>query len=1172
MKKGFLFALLLFISTNLLSQIGFQNHDIVSDPKNSIGINSVATADLDGDGDLDVIFAQSATGSGLYWYANNGEGIFGSRNTITTTPVLEKDVETADMDGDGDIDVILASSNDNTVAWYKNLDGNGNFGNAIIITQVAVRVQSIKVSDIDGDGDGDILSASSNDGKIAWYENLDGLGNFGPQNVIATENFASGLYSSDMDGDGDMDVFFTKDANYGKVFWLKNLDGAGNFGPKQEIASYTNSGFEVVYTVDIDADGDQDVFYSYASKVAWRENTDGLGTLGPEQSVTDLALFMSDIIAVDIDNDGDLDIISSSKYDNKVAWYENLDGMGQFGPQNLITRYAMDVRSIVSGDLNNDGYVDIISGSYDDGKLAWYKNQDGAGTFSLPISIAKNAYFISGIYYEDLDNDGDLDLLTTSTGDNEIAWYPNLDGQGDFSYQHIISNSSLGSEFTSIVDLDQDGDKDIVTFDGEIVWFEHSDGLGNFNPKQTLLPQIQRMNSFNMVDIDGDNDMDILVSNEQSDIFWFENTDGLGSFGAQRPIVNPVTNVSLTYTADLDSDGDKDLLYCNNVGIFWSRNTDGLGNFEYVGPIATTNLDEPACITTGDIDNDGDLDVFCASKENDLVSWYENENGLGQFGPQNIINESDYTAYGNLVQVGDIDNDGDIDVVFDDSPGLVWAENIDGIGTFGSPQPIASHPFPYNDKIKIVDVNNDGNNDIISSNSNLFKWCENMGALGNILQGKLTLDANSNGCDGSDAGISSIMITTNNGVDSFATFTDPNGNYSMRVNEGDFSTTASNGLPNYYISLPGSQTTTFVGAGNTETIDFCAGFNTSINDLNISIVPITQARPGFDVRYRIIYQNIGTTLLNGEVMLEFDDSKITFLSASENVDSQTNNLLTFNYSNFDLFETRTIDLVFNVQTSTNVGDELFFTTTVNPISGDILPEDNVFYFKQKVVGSYDPNDITVLEGSEIYLDDIDKYLHYVIRFQNIGTAEAINIQVKNILDANLDWSTLQMENVSHANRIEIRNQNNIDFIFDNIYLPSSSVDEPSSHGFIAYKIKPKNSLEVGDVILNSASIYFDFNPAIVTNTVSTTVVENLGVEEFGLDGMVQLYPNPVSASFQIKTSKTISFEKATVYSTLGKLILETSENQINFETLSAGIYFVEVITDKGVVTKKIVKQ
>lgn len=882
-------------------------------------------------------------------------------------------------------------------------------------------------------------------------------------------------------------------------------------------------------------------------------------------------MFVTEIIADDIDNDGDLDIIASSRYDNKVAWYENVDGLGQFGSQNIITRYAMDVRSIVSGDINNDGTLDIVSGSYDDGKLAWYKNQDGVGTFGLPISIAKNAYLISGIYYEDLDNDGDLDLLTTSTGDNEIAWYPNLDGQGDFSYQHVISNSTLGSEYTSIVDLDQDGYKDVVTFDGEIVWFEHIDGLGNFNPKQTLIPQIQGMNSFNMVDIDGDNDMDILVLNVQSNIFWFENTDGLGSFSSQRPIVNPVSNVSLTYTADLDSDGDKDLLYCNNVGIFWSRNTDGLGNFEYVGPVATTNLDEPAFITTGDVDNDGDLDIFCASKENDLLCWYENENGLGQFGSQNIINESIYSAYGNLVEVGDIDNDGDIDVVFDDSPGLVWAENIDGIGTFSSPQPIASYTFPYNDKIKIVDVNNDGNNDIISSNFSLLKWCENLGVLGNSLQGKLTLDADSNGCGGADAGISSIMITTDNGVDSFATFTDPSGNYSMQVNEGDFITT-SNGLPNYYNTIPDSQTTTFVGTGNTETIDFCAGFNTSVNDLNISIVPITQARPGFEVRYRIIYQNIGTTLLNGEVMLEFDDSKINFLSASENVDSQTNNSLTFNYSNLDLFETRIIDLIFNVPTSTNVGDELFFTTTVNPISGDISPEDNVFYFKQKVVGSYDPNDITVLEGSEIYFDDIDKYLHYVIRFKNIGTAEAINIKVKNILDANLDWSTLQIENVSHANRIEITNQNKIDFIFDNIYLPSSSIDEPNSHGFIAYKIKPKSTLEVGNIVFNSASIFFDFNAPIITNTVSTTVVENLGVEEFSLDGMVHLYPNPVSSTLQIKISKTISFDKAIIYSTLGKQILETSEKQINLEALSAGIYFVEVFTDIGSITKKIVKE
>ncbi len=196
----------------------------------------------------------------------------------------------------------------------------------------------------------------------------------------------------------------------------------------------------------------------------------------------------------------------------------------------------------------------------------------------------------------------------------------------------------------------------------------------------------------------------------------------------------------------------------------------------------------------------------------------------------------------------------------------------------------------------------------------------------------------------------------------------------------------------------------------------------------------------------------------------------------------------------------------------------------------------------------------------------------MVRFQNTGTADAINVRIEDVLSDKLNWNTIRPLTASHDYRIEILDGNNVSFIFDNINLPPEVSNPEGSNGFVAFQIKPIQNIALGDVIENTADIYFDFNAAIVTNTVSTTVVENLGVDEFGLDGMVQIYPNPVSSTLQIKTSKTISFEKAAVYSTLGKLILETSENQINIETLSAGIYFVEVATDKGSITKKIVKE
>ncbi|WP_033961895.1 DUF7619 domain-containing protein [Psychroserpens jangbogonensis] len=115
------------------------------------------------------------------------------------------------------------------------------------------------------------------------------------------------------------------------------------------------------------------------------------------------------------------------------------------------------------------------------------------------------------------------------------------------------------------------------------------------------------------------------------------------------------------------------------------------------------------------------------------------------------------------------------------------------------------------------------------------------------------------------------------------------------------------------------------------------------------------------------------------------------------------------------------------------------------------------------MNSFDPNDITVLEGEETYINDIDKYLHYIIRFQNAGTSEAINLKGTNILDDKLDWNTLELKSSSHDNRVEINNGNTISFIFNYINLPDSTLDDPNSHGYIAYKVKPKSNVIVDDV-------------------------------------------------------------------------------------------------------------
>ena len=350
---------------------------------------------------------------------------FGTQQTITTTADNARSVYSSDIDGDGDLDILSASWNDDKIAWNRNIDGNGYFGSSNLVSTIADRALSVYSCDLNGDNDMDVLSASEADDKIAWYKN-NGSGGFGSQQVISNvADRACSVYACDIDGDGDMDVL---SASYGdhKIAWYKN-NGSGSFG-SELIISTAASGARSVFACDIDGDGDMDVLSaSYSdNKIAWYENTDGKGTFGAQQVITTMANYAQSVYACDIDGDGDMDVLSASPGDNKVAWYENTDGAGTFGTQKVISTSGNYVQSVYACDLDLDGDMDVLAASSLDDKIAWYENIDGAGTFSAQNVITTAADYARSVYACDVDNDGDLDVLTASSNDDRIAWHENF--------------------------------------------------------------------------------------------------------------------------------------------------------------------------------------------------------------------------------------------------------------------------------------------------------------------------------------------------------------------------------------------------------------------------------------------------------------------------------------------------------------------------------------------------------------------------------------------------------------------------------------------------------------------------------------------------------------------------------------------------------------------------
>jgi hypothetical protein len=373
MKTKILLLLVGIICVNTYSQIGFQEHIITT---NADGAVSVYATDTDGDGDMDVLSASFGDDK-IAWHENtDGQGSFGAQQIITTNADGAFSVYATDIDGDGDMDVLSSSVFDNKIAWYENTDGQGSFGAQQIITTNVDVTRSVYATDIDGDGDMDVLSASSDDDKIAWYENTDGQGNFGAQQIITTNAFgAVSVYATDIDGDGDMDV----------------LSASAN-----------------------------------DDKIAWYENTDGQGNFGAQQIITTNAIAARSVYATDIDEDGDMDVLSASVLDDKIAWYENTDGQGSFGAQQIITTNADLARSVYATDIDGDGDMDVLSASWLDDKIAWYENTDGQGSFGAQQIITTNAFGAVSVYATDIDGDGDMDVLSASSGGDKIAWYENL--------------------------------------------------------------------------------------------------------------------------------------------------------------------------------------------------------------------------------------------------------------------------------------------------------------------------------------------------------------------------------------------------------------------------------------------------------------------------------------------------------------------------------------------------------------------------------------------------------------------------------------------------------------------------------------------------------------------------------------------------------------------------
>lgn len=1185
MKKTLLIYFL-FLGVFSNAQINFLNHNII-DNSHCIGtVNNVIPFDIDNDGDLDMI--SSSDTNYIVWQENlDGQGNYGNIRIISDQLNGITSISLADIDNDSDMDIVSSSRNVvsgsgtyGAIAWHKNI-GQGNFTSHVLIENLTGAYYA-KAADMDGDGDLDI-AANTNGGNLAWFKNTNGLGNFSTPFSIASTGLAlvTSFDIADADGDGDNDVVVTSSLidQYMKAGLFINTNGQGSFGPFQLLR---NEAPEINYSIrtqvlfqDLDADGDNDILFSANNRLIGLTNS-GTGSYTTANTIysTNIRDRFMDFNLKDMDDDGDLDIVAAMRMwyqsTDRVIWFEN-DITHAYTTNHIIQEFTSDdIVSFKIADLDGDNIKDIVTGNHNDNYLVWYKN------YTTIKALGKNCYDPGDVQTADLDNDGDLDFVTTARYGNKLVWYKNTDGAGSTGLQKVITFLDYCGGY-KLGDIDGNGSIDIA-MDGK--WYRN-DGSGNFTPNVYVDTYSDNMSQVFIEDVDNDGHNDLIavdnLSNGVAVIGWYKNLDGLGNFGPRQSIQSFYFSINKIVFTDIDADGDKDIIFSGGkIGII--KNLDGAGTFNT--SFETVYNNSSGILFCVDMDGDGDKDILTHEiyvNSDYVVAWFKNTNGLGSFSSYPQL-----ASYSSLSGVfpADMDNDGDLDLLTNERYGknTLWLENLTGLGVFGQPITLIVNPESNNTN-NAVDVDNDGKIDVLYSTTfsgnNAVSWFKNNGLSLNKITGTVKLDLNHNGCDTADNPMPNVkVVTQTSNNNTYSTFTSSNGYYQFYLEEpGNYTTSVATTLPSYFTVSPNSQNTNFVGINNVQAVNFCVTDNQTVNDLDVAIYPYTEARPGFTNSYVIAYHNKGTTQLSGNVKLQFDAAKLAFTASNPAVTSQTTNELTYNFTNMNPFETRMIRVVFQTFAPpvVNLGDVLNFTGTINPIATDATPTDNIFQLHQTVIGSYDPNDINVLEGESILVDETDNYLHYVIRFQNTGTASAINVTVTNTLDEDLDWDTLQIDGISHNNYISIRNGNQISFVFKSIYLPHSLANEAGSQGFICYKIKPKNNTAAGDLFHNNAQIYFDYNSAIHTNTVVTEVIDLLSNQDFE-NNKAALYPNPtngkvyISANFDIKSSA--------VYNMYGQKIGGTQNNtEIDLSSYSAGMYFIKIEDTAGkTITKKILKK
>lgn len=1003
-------------------------------PYSNEGIQSfLAAADMDADGDMDLVSAENYTG--VYLHINDGSGGFSPADTVLTFMGDLRDIVLAELTGDALPDLLISDYATSGVTLYPNT-GGGVLDAGVDISGGIESVEELLVFDVDGDEDNDVVFSSY--AQQTSFLCIDqGSGVYSePTALFAAPFYPETMQAGDMDGDGDKDLVVAN----GQCAWYAN-DGTGIFDETPAvIAGSEPIGAYDVAVGDMDGDGDADVLpNSYeAERHIWYAN-DGMGNFTEMGYVNDAPVCLPTL--ADMDGDSDLDMVQTRR---NTVWWPN-DGTGHMGRAHFICVSMEYLTDVEVADMDGDGDQDVLAASTMEDRVTLMRN-DGTGQFPGGLqAMTDTIYFPQVLKAGDIDADGDNDLVVMSGA--RVHVFTN-DGGGELAFLSTPVNGGSTMRDVELADVDGDGDPDLVTaeYSPSRIGYQLNDGSGAFAaPIQVSALHVR---SLDLGDADGDGDLDLMTAYGTSNthFVWFAN-NGSGAF-SQQPDLGNVSSVGAdcaSLAADMDMDGTADLLFATPDGITLYHGSGG-GTFS-AGVVVDELYSSDADLFATDIDSDGDPDIAWTCWSG-MAARYLLNDGTGTFGAPADFDQTVYGQFSSILVIADMDNDGDPDPVLGNQNG----------------------DFAYS-----------------------VGWVKNYFNSAYRIDGTLFHDVNENGVQ--DAGEDPLpFVAVHADPVTSVPLSAPDGSYSIFSDPGDYQVTAvlpnawwgiTTAPPSYDVQLT---TGTPVSTGND--FGYAPVVDTTVVELgiagNIGVC-------GDTTMVYLTVMNLGTSRPSGS-FCGIVDTLFTIVNLDPPPTSVTGNIYCWDIDSLYYYTPFTIAAEVVVPDASYMGTLLVGGVQMTE-TDDQGNELQTFQeaWAAPLTCSYDPNYKEVSPagyGAAGAVDIGTERLEYTIHFQNTGTAPAQDVVLVDRLADELDPSSLQVLGYSHPpTSIDLETDRDVVIRFNGIQLPDSGTTFTGSQGFIRFAVNVVPGLAHTTTIENTANIFFDLNEPVITNTTLTTLVD-----------------------------------------------------------------------------------